>query len=145
MYNISYGPLCHQCRMNHMRLMTVNWTFPPCLKTFSIHPCGTLDTHQVTVELGQRHTLQFIEVHHYTMHYALYVYSFAHYLTSVFLILSLILLIFPSTGILSGQRSSSYLVYTTGKGFPPNILGVPDAMKGIGTVFMLALLTGELI
>ena len=44
-----------------------------------------------------------------------------------------------------GKKPPSYLVYTTGKGFPPNILSVPHAMRGIGTVFMLALLTGELV
>ena len=42
----------------------------------------------------------------------------------------------------SGQRPGSYLVYTTGTGFPPRIESVPHAMKGIATVFMLALLTG---
>ena len=44
--------------------------------------------------------------------------------------------------VLSGKRSASYLVYTTGTGFPPIIQGVPQAMKGIATVFLLALLTG---
>lgn len=42
----------------------------------------------------------------------------------------------------TGKRPASYLVYTTGTGFPPRIESVPHAMKGIATVFMLALLTG---
>ena len=44
--------------------------------------------------------------------------------------------------MLSGEELSSYLVYTTGRGFPPPIEGVPQALKGIATVFMLAMLTG---
>lgn len=36
----------------------------------------------------------------------------------------------------------SYFVYTTGNGFPPIIESVPHALKGIGTAFMLAILTG---
>ncbi len=37
----------------------------------------------------------------------------------------------------------SYFVYTTGNGFPPIIESVPHALKGIGTAFMIALLTGK--
>ena len=33
-------------------------------------------------------------------------------------------------------------MYTTGSGFPPIIQGIPQAMKGIATAFLLALLTG---
>ena len=44
--------------------------------------------------------------------------------------------------MLSGELPPSYLIYTTGHGFPPIISGVPEAMKGIATVFLLALLTG---
>ncbi len=46
--------------------------------------------------------------------------------------------------MLSGDLPPSYLIYTTGEGFPPIIEGVPEAMKGIATVFTLALLTGQL-
>ena len=42
----------------------------------------------------------------------------------------------------TGEQPTSYLVYTTGTGFPPHIESIPHAMKGIATVFMLALLTG---
>ena len=49
------------------------------------------------------------------------------------------------TEILSGKRPPSYLVYTTGRGFMPHIESVPHAMKGIGTVFMMALLTGKIV
>jgi hypothetical protein len=45
--------------------------------------------------------------------------------------------------MLSGEFPPSYLIYTTGQGFPPTIEGVPEAMRGIATVFMLALLTGK--
>ena len=48
---------------------------------------------------------------------------------------------FFSEALLS-EQPVSYLVYTTGTGFPPHIESVPHAMKGIATVFMLALLTG---
>lgn len=39
----------------------------------------------------------------------------------------------------------SYFIYTTGNGFPPIIESVPHALKGIGTAFMLALLTGTCV
>ena len=51
-------------------------------------------------------------------------------------------LIFITVAMLSGEEPSSYLVYTTGRGFPPAIEGIPQALKGIATVFMLAMLTG---
>ena len=50
---------------------------------------------------------------------------------------------FSIAAMLSGEEPSSYLVYTTGRGFPPAIEGVPQALKGIATVFMLAMLTGS--
>ena len=50
---------------------------------------------------------------------------------------------FSIAAMLSGEEPSSYLVYTTGRGFPPAIEGIPQAMKGIATVFMLAMLTGS--
>ena len=46
--------------------------------------------------------------------------------------------------MLSGGEPPSYLVYTTGRGFPPPIEGVPQALRGIATVFMLAILTGTI-
>lgn len=49
---------------------------------------------------------------------------------------------FITVAMLSGEEPPSYLVYTTGRGFPPPIEGVPHALKGIATVFMLAILTG---
>lgn len=45
--------------------------------------------------------------------------------------------------MLSGDLPPAYLVYTTGNGFAPSIEGIPHAMKGLATVFMLALLTGK--
>ena len=45
--------------------------------------------------------------------------------------------------MMSGELPPAYLVYTTGTGFMPNIEGIPQAMKGLGTIFMLALLTGK--
>lgn len=42
---------------------------------------------------------------------------------------------------MSSEQPPSYLIYTTGLGFPPLIQGIPQAMKGIATVFLLALLT----
>ena len=45
--------------------------------------------------------------------------------------------------MMSGDLPPAYLVFTTGNGFAPNIEGIPQAMKGLGTMFMLALLTGE--
>lgn len=48
------------------------------------------------------------------------------------------------TAITSGEMPPSYFVYTTGNGFPPIIESVPHALKGIGTAFMLAILTGKL-
>ena len=47
--------------------------------------------------------------------------------------------------MMSGDLPPAYLVYTTGNGFAPNIEGIPEAMKGLGTMFMLALLTGKLV
>ena len=44
--------------------------------------------------------------------------------------------------ILAGQQPPAYLVYSTGGGFPPVIEDIPHAMKGIATVFMMAVLTG---
>ncbi len=49
------------------------------------------------------------------------------------------------TAIASGDMPPSYFVYTTGNGFPPIIESVPHALKGIGTAFMLALLTGKYV
>lgn len=46
--------------------------------------------------------------------------------------------------MMSGDLPPAYLVFTTGNGFAPNIEGIPQAMKGLGTMFMLALLTGKL-
>lgn len=46
------------------------------------------------------------------------------------------------TAIASGEQPPAFLVYTTGAGFPPVITGVPQALKGIATVMLLALLTG---
>ena len=46
------------------------------------------------------------------------------------------------TGITAGESPPAYLVYATGKGYPPVIESIPNAMKGIATAFMLALLTG---
>jgi hypothetical protein len=45
--------------------------------------------------------------------------------------------------MMSGELPPAYLVYTTGTGFMLNIEGIPQAMKGLGTIFMLALLTGN--
>lgn len=45
--------------------------------------------------------------------------------------------------MMSGELPPAYLVYTTGTGFMPNIEGIPQAMKGLATIFMLALLTGN--
>ena len=47
--------------------------------------------------------------------------------------------------MMSGDLPPAFLVYTTGNGFAPNIEGIPHAMRGIGTIFMLALLTGNII
>ena len=44
---------------------------------------------------------------------------------------------------MAGESQPAYLVYTTGGGFPPISEGIPQALKGIGTVFMMALLTGN--
>lgn len=44
--------------------------------------------------------------------------------------------------MMSGDLPPAYLVFTTGNGFAPNIEGIPQAMKGLGTMFMLALVTG---
>lgn len=49
---------------------------------------------------------------------------------------------YATSAAINGSFPSSYLVYTTGVGFPPIIEGVPDAMKGIATVFLMAVLTG---
>lgn len=47
------------------------------------------------------------------------------------------------SAMMSGELPPAYLVYSTGTGFMPNIEGIPQAMKGLGTIFMLALLTGN--
>ena len=47
--------------------------------------------------------------------------------------------------MLSGRREARYLVYSTGKGFYPIPGGFASRLKGITTVFFLALLTSKLI
>ena len=45
--------------------------------------------------------------------------------------------------MLSGKREARYLVYSTGKGFYPIPGGFASRIKGITTVFFLALLTSK--
>lgn len=45
--------------------------------------------------------------------------------------------------MLSGRREARYLVYSTGKGFYPIPGGFASRIKGITTVFFLALLTSK--
>ena len=47
--------------------------------------------------------------------------------------------------MLSGRREARYLAYSTGKGFYPIPGGFASRIKGITTVFFLALLTSKLI
>lgn len=57
-------------------------------------------------------------------------------------LLSLCLLV--SIAILSGKKPPAYLVYTTGRGTYPSAGGLADRLKGITTVFFLAVLLGTI-
>ena len=48
-----------------------------------------------------------------------------------------------STDIISGRRPPSFLVYSTGVGSYPTAGSLSDRIKGITTVFFLAVLLGE--
>ena len=57
-------------------------------------------------------------------------------------LLSLYLLV--SIAILSGKKPPAYLIYTTGRGTYPSAGGLADRLKGITTVFFLAVLLGTI-
>ena len=48
-----------------------------------------------------------------------------------------------SPEILEGKRAPSYLVYSTGKGEYPSAGGLSGRIKGITTVFFMAVLLGK--
>ena len=51
---------------------------------------------------------------------------------------------FFSIAILSGKKPPAYLIYTTGRGTYPSAGGLADRLKGITTVFFLAVLLGTI-
>ena len=52
-------------------------------------------------------------------------------------------LLFLSADMLSGRQPPSFLVYSTGAGSDPTAGSLADRIKGITTVFFLAVLLGE--